>query len=268
MDTSFKSGSEYKLLQIAYLGSRDVLLGKLNYLAKIAQKEKWDFQGRSDKAILYNYLCFTFDKLYSENNIAYSDDQTSMCFNTGLLNNYDVDIFALFERNTSPFRKLNQDWFLQGFKLPTDSDMKNFQKLPQIADYFTNPEDFIFNKNLDIFVNYEHIIEDNIERFEHIGLSDRYTIKALLQSAINRITEKVKRNYKLAIPQYYTDKSTGNSKIQLLLPLFLKNQDVADLALAVDKDERRYVGRTILTIEWAYMNSRRIVKPEVDWLRI
>lgn len=70
------------------------------------------------------------------------------------------------------------------------------------------------------------------------------------------------------IPQYYTDKTTGHSKIQLLLPLFLQSKDVADLALVVDKGEYSYVGKTILTLEWAYVNSRRIVRPDVDWLKI
>lgn len=78
----------------------------------------------------------------------------------------------------------------------------------------------------------------------------------------------MKRNYKLAIPQYYTDKRTNNPKIQLLLPLFMKGDKIADLVLVVDKDESGYVGKTILTVEWAYVNSRRIVKPEEDWLKI
>lgn len=75
-------------------------------------------------------------------------------------------------------------------------------------------------------------------------------------------------HHKLAIPQYYTDKNTGESKIQLLLPLFLQCKDAADLALVVDKCEFNYVGKTILTLEWAYVNSRRIVRPDVDWLKI
>ena len=259
---------EYNLLYDAFLGSPNQLLGKLNYLANMAQKEKWDFHGRSDKSILKNYLCFTYDKLLEEGKISYSEDNKYMCFNTGLLTPHDVDIFAFFTRNTNPMQREGQDWYLLGFKLPTDSEMRSFKELPQIADYFTNPSDFIFDKNLTLSVNYDHIIDDNFERFESIGLTDKYTIQALLIHATNRITEKVKRNYKLAIPQYYTDKVTGKSKIQLLLPLFLQSQDVADLALAVDKDEGGYVGKTILTIEWAYLNSRRIVRPEVDWLKI
>lgn len=81
-----------------------------------------------------------------------------------------------------------------------------------------------------------------------------YMINGLLENAVKKIVDKVKRNYKLAIPQYYTDKSTKKAKIQLLLPLFLQSRDVADLALVVDKGEYNYVGKTILTIEWAYVN--------------
>ncbi|MCQ1529019.1 DUF3825 domain-containing protein [Lutispora saccharofermentans] len=56
--------------------------------------------------------------------------------------------------------------------------------------------------------------------------------------------------------------------MQLLLPLFLQSKDIADLALVVDKAEYSYIGKTILTLEWAYVNSRRIVRPDVDWLKI
>ena len=115
-------------------------------------------KGTSDKQILYNYLCYTYDRIKAENKIEISDDKSVMCFNTGLLTEHGADI--------------------------------------------------------------------------------------------------------------YTDKSTKEAKIQLLLPLFLQSRDVADLALVVDKGEFNYIGKTILTIEWAYVNSRRIVKPDVEWLKI
>ncbi len=89
----------------------------------------------------------------------------------------------------------------------------------------------------------------------------------MLRKTACLIIGKVKRNYELAIPQYYTDKQTGISKIQLLLPPFLQSKDIADLALVVDKGKYSYVGKTILTLEWAYVNSRRIVRPDVDWLK-
>ncbi len=43
--------------------------------------------------------------------------------------------------------------------------MRCFGSLPDIADYFTNPGDFIFDKNLPLAVDYNHIIDDNYDRF-------------------------------------------------------------------------------------------------------
>ncbi|MGE5631094.1 MAG: DUF3825 domain-containing protein [Caulobacteraceae bacterium] len=259
---------EFNILADAYLGSKPLLLSKLNFLASIAQKEQWDYRGNSEKQILYNYICYTYDRIKQENKISISADGKSMCFNTGLLTENGADIYAYFVKNTNEHAKDNQEWFLYGFKQRTDSEMRNFKNYPDIADYFTVPADFIFDKKLSINIDYDHIIDDNYDRFVEIGLIDKYMISALLENAVKKIIEKVKRNYKLAIPQYYTDKQTGISKIQLLLPLFLQSKDIADLALVVDKGEYAYIGKTILTLEWAYVNSRRIVRPDVDWLKI
>lgn len=268
MEETTKYQPEYNLLQDTYLGSKDSLQKKLSFLSDMAQKETWDYKGTSDKRILYNYICYTYDRIKAENKIEITDDKSAMCFNTGLLTEHDADIYAYFTKNMSVNKKIGQNWFLYGFKQRADQEMRAFKHYPEIADYFTTPTDFIYDKSMELSIDYEHIIDDNYERFVAIGLTDKYTITALLENAVKKIIEKVKRNYKLAIPQYYTDKTTNESKIQLLLPLFLQSRNVADLALVVDKGEYNYVGKTILTIEWAYVNSRRIVKPDVEWLKI
>lgn len=268
MEENIKYQPEYNLLQDTYLGSREILQKKLQYLANMAQKEKWDYKGTTDKQILYNYLCYTYDRVKVEHKIEIADDKSAMCFNTGLLTEHGADIYAYFIQNLSPKRKEGQNWFLYGFKQRSDAELRKFKYYPDIADYFTTPADFIYDKSMELTIDYDHIIDDNYERFVMVGLTDKYTINGLLGNAVRMIVEKVKRNYKLAIPQYYTDKSTNESKIQLLLPLFLQSRDIADLALVVDKGEYNYVGKTILTIEWAYVNSRRIVKPDVEWLKI
>lgn len=268
MQESFQYQPEYNLLQDAYLGSKDNLRSKLNYLANMAQLEQWDYKGTTDKQILYNYLCYTYDRIKMENKVEILDDKSAMCFNTGLLTEHGADIYAYFVKNNNSNKKEGQDWFLYGFKQRSDSEMRAFRKYPDIADYFTTPADFIYDKAMEISIDYDHIIDDNYDRFVSVGLTDKYMINGLLENAVKKIVEKVKRNYKLAIPQYYTDKTIGESKIQLLLPLFLQSKDVADLALVVDKGEYSYVGKTILTLEWAYVNSRRIVRPDVDWLKI
>lgn len=268
MNENINYKPEYNLLQDAFLGNRELLNSKLQFLANMAQPEQWNYEGSEEKSILYNYLCYTYDRIKMEGKTEVLDDNSAMCFNTGLLTEHGADIYAYFIKNENKNRKEGQDWFLYGFKQRSDSELSQFKNFPEIADYFTTPSDFIYDKNMSLSINYDHIIDDNYDRFVSVGLQEKYMINGLLEHAVQRIVEKVKRNYKLAIPQYYTDKATGESKIQLLLPLFLKNNEVADLALVVDKGKYNYVGKTILTLEWAYVNSRRIVRPDVDWLKI
>ncbi len=259
---------EYNLLTDAYLGSKDLLQEKLDYLARIAQPEKWDCGSDHEKKILLNYLCYTYDRVKMEQKISYTADGKCMCFNTGLLTEYGGDIYAFFVENKNPAAKGSQKWFLNSFKQATDTEIRQFHKMPELADYFTEPSDFIYDKNLPLNVDYDHIINNNYDRFTAIGLDQKFMIEGLLRNAVKVIVEKVKRNYKLALPQYYTDKQTGEAKIQLLLPLFLTNKEKADLALVVDKGDYGYVGKTVLPLDYAYVNYRRIVKPESDWLMI
>lgn len=258
---------EYNLFQNAYLGSKEVYQKKLSYLARIAQPEIWRFKEDQPYEILENYLCFTYDKLLQEQNKIISTDK-NMFFNTGLLTKNNQDIYAYFEKNTNIHKKDGQDWYLKGFYNKADPKLKDFDTFPTYADYYTNPEDFIFDRNKELTIDYDHIIDDNEERFISIGVPDKHMMKMMLTYAVDLIKDKVKRNYKLAIPQLYTDKTSKQSKIQLLLPLYLKDEVTPNLALAVDRQASQYVGKTILSLEWAYMNSRRIAKPAVDWLTI
>lgn len=261
---------ELLLLSDAYLGTQDVFASKLSYLATLAQPEQWNYNDPTKPAnqILKNYLYYTYDRLKQERKIVFSENNQSMCFNTGLQTINGNDIFAYFEKNQNINARVGQDWYFKGFKQRIDREMQVFSVIPDIADYFTNPADFIYDKNLELYIDFDHIIDDNFSRFEDIGFTDKFIINALLGNGVKKIIEKVKRNYKLAIPQFYTDKTTGQSKIQLLLPLFLKGNTSADLALVVDKSAHNYIGKTVLTLEWAYVNSRRIVRPDVDWLKI
>ena len=124
-----------------------------------------------------------------------------------------------------------------------------------------------------IKIYYDHIIDDNYDRFVSvIGIENKHMLSQLLQVAVQRGEQRAIRNYKIAIPQLYTDKISGNSKIQLLLPLFIQSPSRADLALVVEKvnagNSQAYIGKTVLPLDWAYMNSRRIVRPDIDWISI
>lgn len=278
---SFKP--EYNLLEQAFLGYPldKFFYPKLSILKQMTKDEPWDFKTEKFRdilnpyPILFNYLNFTYDRLLQEKKVLVCYDDSAMCFNTGLQTKNEEDIFAYFLKNKKYPTDTNKKWWFLKFCVQSDKEMvSKFPKPPEIADYIINASDLVFDKSLlPIKINYNHIIEDNIDRFiEVIGISNQHMLSQLLQVAVQRGEQRAIRNYKIAIPQFYTDKTTGNSKIQLLLPLFIQNPTRADLALVVEKVEAgegmAYIGKTVLPLDWAYMNSRRIVRPDIDWISI
>lgn len=266
---------EYLLSEDAFVGEKKRVFfeSKLDYLVKIVKEEQWDFKNPKYKTgrkypILNNYLFFTYDRLKEENKIAISDDNKIMCFNTGLqTRDYEEDVYAVFEPNSTRPSNSHQIWKFLKFSKPNDIILSSFKELPQIAEYWDDPADLLFDKRLEVRINYKHIVEDNMERFKDIGLNQPINfLEALLKVQADKAIEKVKRNYKVAIPQFYADKDKTESRIQLLLPLCFHDMTKADLALVISKEGATYIGKTILPLDWAYMNSRRIITPDADWI--
>lgn len=256
-----------------FLGDKDQYQNKLQYLASLAQKETWTFksvQTTDPFRILRNYFQFTYNRLSEEKKIMLSDDDKYACINTGLLTNYDQEIVAIFSKS---IKQGYLPWFLVGFFRETDKYFTGkFQTCPKLADYFDNIGDVIFDKNLRIDLNVEHIIDDNFSRFQNIGYNDPQLINALLNSAKLKLEKKLRRNFKLALPFYYHNTETNENKIQLLVPVYFAGAPVR-LALVLDKvttssGHPYYSAITVLPVEWAYMNSRLIVKPDEEWARI
>jgi len=90
---------------------------------------------------------------------------------------------------------------------------------------------------------------------------DKYQLGNILGGTIKDAIRRVRRNYKTAVPQYYS------GKIQLLLPLCLTSKAVADLALVIEKENMVYRASTCLTIDMAINNARLIAKPDDEWLK-
>ena len=110
---------------------------------------------------------------------------------------------------------------------------------------------------------YGGLIQDteNRKRIDSI-LGNSQNIPSLLRGEIDTMKKKVSANYKIAVPQYF------NGKIQLLLPLCLKDGKTPDLALVVTKNDKGnfYQGHTCLTMDMAYNNARLIARSESNWL--
>ena len=139
--------------------------------------------------------------------------------------------------------------------------------LPPLAWYFDHPSKLVFDTSLPLSVNVEHVPHDP-ERFSD-ALKDLspHDLAALVNAKAPEAIDRVRRNYKTAIPQFYRDGRSGEGKMQLLLPVALLRRDVVELAFAVDRPaDDVYLGRTVLTLDWAYNNARLITRPDTDWL--
>ena len=82
-----------------------------------------------------------------------------------------------------------------------------------------------------------------------------------LNGVIGKAIEKIKANYKLAVPHYY------KNKIQLLVPLCFGKNENPDVALVLDQQKNgNYLATTCLSMEMAYIDARLIARPESNWL--
>jgi hypothetical protein len=248
-----------RLFELIYFPEFD---HKLDELASLAEEESWEYtksSSKHNKPILYNYIHYTYQRIADEGKISVSSDDNYLCFNTGLLTPNQEPIFVFCTQNTN--NNSATKWFFVGWRRKGEQDMSYFSELPEIASYFSDASVLVYDWNKELRVNIEHVISDNKERFpDQLKNMSDYFLKNVLDGAINSAIERVKRNYKVAVPQYY------RGKTQLLLPLCLSKPNIADLALVVTEQDNFYRASTCLTLDMAINNARLLSKPDRDWL--
>lgn len=274
-------------------------------LKELALEEEWN-HGRvmndSPYPILWQYLRWTFVKLNREKKILYANRYAA--FNTGLVDKYYKPIFALFDKNKI---KGKQPWHFVDFCVAGSSASasrilsNNFSELPQRAVYIRKYDDVMYDCSLPVDCNWEHILEDHIERIPDSLIqqvcSGEFEIKEtdkmdtqereeyydsltdflsrnperlsllshIMNMALDRAKLRVEWNYKTAIPVYYPKFDSVN----LILPLALNMNEPEQVSLALVMAKTpagRYRGVTIFTLDMAYSNARLITKPSSDWL--
>lgn len=253
----------YDFAQIANF--QNVML-QLNLLA---EEEDWTYHSipSSDEdtttlPILENYIKNTYRRLATEKKIAFSRDNQFACFDTGLITRtQDEPIYMLFTVNTNP--NINCYWHFYKFIRKGEHEVNKFAKLPDMAFFWDDPTKLIYDTRKELVVNLEHIIEDNKERFPSpYNTMPDYNLRLYLDGCIKASVERVKRNYKVAVPQYFL--TTGT--IQLLIPLCLASSKIADLAVVVEDYGTMYRASTCLTLDMAMNNARLLARPDRDWL--
>lgn len=236
---------------------------RVQELASMVEPEDWDYKHTvqtKEKPILYNYLHFTYKRIAEEGKVAISDDEKFACWNTGLVTVNQEPVYMVLEENKFDNRK--NYWHFHKFLRKGEWGLNRFITLPEMANYYEDTSQLVYDIKKELSVNIEHIIQDNRERFpEELQSMHNFGLQNLLKGAIDSVLERVKRNYKTAIPQYY------NGSIQLLLPLCLTEPSKADLALVVERYSECYRASTCLTLDMAYNNARQVARPDRDWLQ-
>jgi hypothetical protein len=253
------SGEGRPLFDFAYVHHIDE---RLQELSRIAEYEDWSYhfsEATHPNPILYYYFHTTYERLKEQGKITETEDSNLCSFNTGLCTELQEPIYALFSKNKEVGR---EPWRFVKFSRKGEYELTPFVKLPEMATYFDDPSCLVFDSRLEWRVNYEHILTENRERFpEPFRSMDDYSLQILLHGSIESAKERVKRNYKIAVPQYY------HGYIQILMPICLSNPKKADLALSIQRHEGCYRGATCLTLDMAYNNARQLAKPDRDWLQ-
>ena len=184
----------------------------------------------------------------------------------------------------------------------------HFAQPPQPPAYITEVSDLLYDTRCRLAVNYDHILSDNIGRIplsylrdacnrypEALALIDKAEkcrsgspaynkymralasfcetqegsllserIRSDFKRAIDKATKRIRWDYKTAVPIYYP----AYNLLSLMIPLCLDSDNIADVALLVEKTESgNYLGHTILTLPMAYLDARLLCRPHSDWLR-
>ena len=196
----------------------------------------------------------------------FMDDKVA-CFDTGLYDKTWQPIYFYCIKNPiEGFQPWRFAGFYNSYTIKLSDISTSAASCLRRANYFKEPSALIFDVNLEIVPQWDHILYDE-ENFERIPVQLRNNGREFCQNviagAINSVKKRIEANYKTIVPQLY------RGKIQLLAPLYLTNPDTPDLALvlSLSEDKTVYYGHTCLTTEMAYNNARLIARPDSYWLQ-
>lgn len=268
LEKYLNSNEEINLLRrFAFVGTREQFNKKLNYLERIAEKEKWKFKGTKDSEdlyVLFYYIVHTFDRCFKQEKIVIAPDESYALFNTGLMTPSGDEIYCLFTPSNS-YDKADETkcfWYLNKFVKENDRDFLNLGlNKPEMATYYDDYNELYFDPTADIIVNFDHIFDDNYDRLpESFRILDKSTASQVFDGFISHTKKRILRNSRIPVPQFYRD------KIMFLIPV--KAFDEEPIVLALEKMTNGYRANTILTMNMAYNCARLLTKPESNWLLV
>jgi hypothetical protein len=193
-------------------------------LTQLAEPEDWDYKHTTSNhshPILRSYISYTYRRVAAERKISITADEEYACWNTGLITSGQEPIFILFSKNK--IHSWDQYWHFSKFVRRGEWELNRFPALPDMAHYFDDPSVLVLDTRKDFRINVEHVVSDNFGRFpSSLQSMNTFGLQNIVVGAKDAALQRVRRNYKTAVPQYY------QGSIQLLLPLSLTDPAIAD----------------------------------------
>lgn len=240
----------------------------------LCEKEDWDYINNKQNSIpvLRSYINQTCKQLVRQGKVmfgrsSYGDEYAF--FNTGLVNDFQDEIYAYFQKNRKysdiqPWGIKIPKWEFLEFETDQSKYYKYFDKPADIASYFDEADatKLVFDTTLTIRPNWEHLNRRKIRvDSPAVKSMNEQEFRDAIEDSITMAKKRIRRNYKTAIPHFY------NNEIQFLIPMCeRKNRGTAIAAMVIEKQEQIYVVSTILTLDQAYNNARLLAKPDREWL--
>ena len=129
-------------------------------LAELAQRENWNYrltESRRQFPILKSFIFYTFTRLEAEGKIATASTEAEgdvACFNTGLATERQEAIFAFFKESRRLGPKASR-WVLDQFAKESDRVLTFFAQRPDIANYFSDPTELLYDTRVELVVDVE-----------------------------------------------------------------------------------------------------------------
>src|SRR4051794_32151640 len=111
------------------------------------------------------------------------DGRPMACFNTGLVTRQQEEIIGFFVPNTAGGDQ--RKWMLKEFAPASDSTFSHISRMPDVASYYSDPADLIYDTRLNLRCNTEHVLEDCSYRFPKDIRANKDFLKKMLLSALD-----------------------------------------------------------------------------------
>lgn len=148
-------------------------------LAGMALPEPWSFTDPTKTDLLRDYLDATFLHLQDEDKIVYGSDVEGKfaAFATGLVDRTFEDIYCLCVPNEGKVPWRIESFFTKGSRHAGKRLREALgDQLPQRASYFSQVTDIVYEGQLDLVPDYDHLMQ-------RLGRIDLFALKSLLYTS-------------------------------------------------------------------------------------